>query len=619
MEKNLKGNVTDFITKESYEKLMYKKCRNCGEEISSKLYFERRTCPRCGECCSKAEMKDIHIFFELSPPSDIGVDFLRYYRDELKKPYERKIDYNIYQFAQEFDIPKNSLHFWSKSYCDERASSMICDIFKDKGKSTKLYLWCNALNANSILNLLYYAERFENCDNVYYVKFATKQDLKNKKYKITDSINNAVKLKKSDFKNLKKEYLELTKKDGYFLSKDDKVVYYNEDFFNKTLLDLISNRYKSGSTLLYEFRKSIKDYGVIYYTQFRSILDNLCKKNLVDSKKYYDTYMNLPEHEFKLAKQQKAKSNYLDALELVSLALEDSSTYSLYRILKDDAVFHSLDTDNKIEGKENIINYLENINLRKLESEYNTPCRAYKLNNESVKYYEDVKMYIHYPATGAYNEVKIQYNDGMIDKIIILNEIKNFNNYEQYNPFKLELKKKPKNKINPVEQLSINEEKQTKINSNFFEEEKKYFEEVLLKSTNYVLTNHLLKLICPNITVFNKFYHNEEEFRKTLFLILENIKKTGCEVNEEFYFMPVEMINNGIYLKVPNVRYECECNYVCIKIIDNELYYCTSEYYEDSNIFRFCYAEINGDFRAFAGNQIMSFEDFQNNVEKLKG
>ena len=166
MTKNLKGKLTDFITKESYEKLMYKKCRKCGAEVLAEDYYARRTCPNCREICSAGGLKEIHVFFEESAYDNI-IHFVGYYKSK-KKAFEIGVDYNIYRILGEFDKPKNALRSHSGHFCNESKSLAMNDIVKNITPITKIYLWGNAQDANSLLSVLFYAENFQNLNNVYY-------------------------------------------------------------------------------------------------------------------------------------------------------------------------------------------------------------------------------------------------------------------------------------------------------------------------------------------------------------------------------------------------------------------------------------------------------------------
>lgn len=454
MTKNLKGKLTDFITKESYEKLMYKKCRKCGAEVLAEDYYARRTCPNCREICSAGGLKEIHVFFEDSAYENI-IHFAGYYKSK-KKDFEKGVDYNIYRILGEFDKPKNALRSHSGHFCNESKSLAINDIVKNITPITKIYLWGNAQDANSLLSVLFYAESFKNLNNVYYVKYATTSELKNKKYKITDSLENAIKLKKSDFKKLKKEFEIITEKEGYFVSKNDKISRYDKDFFDEMMLSVISFRYNRAATVQKDFEKLVNDkYGNLSYYQFCAIVDSLCKRGLVEPSSKYDVYSKVyfPKMTLRLANKTKKKATYLEAMNCVSYAFEEGSTFGLYRVLKDDAILKNV--SKVIEGRENIIHYIENIVLCFKENNYETPCKCHKRKNENINYLEDVRMYIYYPSTDSYNEVKIQFNDGIIEKILILEDTYLDDNYETYNPFKIELKQIFKNPFKTLDDCEL--------------------------------------------------------------------------------------------------------------------------------------------------------------------
>ena len=458
MTKNLKGKLTDFITKESYEKLMYKKCRKCGAEVLAEDYYARRTCPNCREICSAGGLKEIHVFFEESAYDNI-IHFVGYYKSK-KKAFEKGVDYNIYRILGEFDKPKNVLRGHSSLFCNESKAVAMNGILKNATPLTKIYLWGNAQDANSLLCVLFYAERFKNLNNVHYVKYATTNELKNKKYKITDSVKNAIKLKKSDFKKLEKEFEIITEKDGYFVSKNDKITRYDKDFFDEMILNLLTPRYKLARRVHTEFEKLVNEkYGKLSYYQFCAVIDRLCKKGLVEPSYKFDTYyrMYFPGIKLRLAGSRKKKTTYLEAINCVSYAFEEGSTFGLYRILKKDAVFESKSSNKVIEGRDNIINYIENIVICFQENSYKTPCKCYKRKNENINYLEDIRMYIDYPERNCYNEVKIIYENGIIEKILILEDTQLDENYEKYNPFKLELKQKSKHSFNAFAQQQVME------------------------------------------------------------------------------------------------------------------------------------------------------------------
>ena len=96
------------------------------------------------------------------------------------------------------------------------------------------------------------------------------------------------------------------------------------------------------------------------YYQFCAVIDRLCKKGLVEPSYKFDTYyrMYFPGIKLRLAGSRKKKTTYLEAINCVSYAFEEGSTFGLYRILKKDAVFESKSSNKVIEGRDNIINYI---------------------------------------------------------------------------------------------------------------------------------------------------------------------------------------------------------------------------------------------------------------------
>lgn len=216
---------------------------------------------------------------------------------------------------------------------------------------------------------------------------------------------------------------------------------YPECFFDDIILNLLSDQFKDGFVIMEEFTSLTKEkYGYVNYFMFKSIIDRLCKKGLVEPSEKYDVFFVPNLIKFKKAKQVKTK--YLDALNELSFALEDGSTYGLYRLLSEDAEFYSCSTEKRLNGRDEIIDYIEQKALLRWEKEEVSPCRCYKYEDEEINYYEDVKLYLYYPKDNYLDEIEWVFKDGKFNKILIKPCPVDIKFLKQYNPFKLKLKKK---------------------------------------------------------------------------------------------------------------------------------------------------------------------------------
>lgn len=394
----------------------------------------------------KEEIKEVHIIFDSNCQGFFSY-FLYHYYKNAKKFFLKDVDYKIYDLAFIFDQPKHTFKLESNKTINDKHDLLTIELNKYNADKVKLFLWYNSENANSILNYMFFAQFFSHFKNVYLVKFNKYKQSSSDIYRLTNSLNNKKRLKANDYKKLFKEYKDLKKEEGFFLVKNEKITCYPEDFFDNIVLSLLSDKYKKGSKLIEEFVTITNErYGYVDFCLFRVIIDKLCKKDLVEPSEPYDVLFIPNRLKFKIKKPRKTKIKYLEALNILAYALENGSTYELYRILTDDAVFYSVSTQTKIEGREEIIAYIEQKALRRIETNSETKTNFFMPKGINSNYLEDIKICLYYPPEQGLDEVKFEFNNGKISKILVnptkysITDLKRI-----FYPFELKLKQKNRN------------------------------------------------------------------------------------------------------------------------------------------------------------------------------
>ena len=93
-------------------------------------------------------------------------------------------------------------------------------------------------------------------------------------------------------------------------------------------------------------------------------------------------------------------------------------------------------------------------------------------------------------------------------------------------------------------------------------------------------------------------------------------KTPNIHIPENYYDLPLHYLSNedktiqGYVLKLTDVKYECDCNYVGLIVANGEKKYFTNEYYASDKTFGFCTFLSDGGRRAY-NNYPRNFEEFK--------
>ena len=139
-------------------------------------------------------------------------------------------------------------------------------------------------------------------------------------------------------------------------------------------------------------------------------------------------------------------------------------------------------------------------------------------------------------------------------------------------------------------------------------------------SVNYQFACIYLRVASFSLAVFDRNYKNDENTTSWIVSVLNIIESINhLPIAYEYYNMDFKFAENddgsakAIIIKVPNPRYECECNYVGIVKKNNKIRYFTSELYIITHEFCLCEFMADGSHCAY-GTTIDSFEDFTRTI-----
>lgn len=129
----------------------------------------------------------------------------------------------------------------------------------------------------------------------------------------------------------------------------------------------------------------------------------------------------------------------------------------------------------------------------------------------------------------------------------------------------------------------------------------------LNSSINYQFSCVGLRNCSFSVDNFNRNYGSTENTTKWIENILNVIKhQRHLQIEKEYYNMPFRFEERddskvrAIVIKIPNAKYECECNFVGIVEKQGGIRYFTNELYVTENEFHLCEFMSNGSHRAYS-------------------
>jgi len=245
--------------------------------------------------------------------------------------------------------------------------SQLDEIYEYGEDEVDVYLWRMKNHTDAYMSMLFYAHEFKKFKNLYVVDVYPKGDPEFNFLEPKEALKNKIKLTPDDIDAMTKEYERIKAAGGYFrVTTDEKTQTFERDEFNDLFLDFIpTENYKALNVTDMDVRvHMIKEFGYsLAYGQSCDIMLNLCRKNFIQ-----------PQEEFGLAERAEMliRSRFKktagetnpsidEILSSVCQAFDFGQTTKLYRYMAADAEYHSLIKGISREGREEVIDYIEDI------------------------------------------------------------------------------------------------------------------------------------------------------------------------------------------------------------------------------------------------------------------
>ncbi len=141
-------------------------------------------------------------------------------------------------------------------------------------------------------------------------------------------------------------------------------------------------------------------------------------------------------------------------------------------------------------------------------------------------------------------------------------------------------------------------------------------------SLNYIISCMEMKELLLNLEFVSFEWLTEKEAQPKVFLIkaLQIVKmKTGLSIPKEYFYTPTHIREVGehkiVVWELPDVKTECDCNYIAYVELNGKRFYATSEYYTLSNHFSLC--SFNSDGHSAYAHQVDSLDSFIDGIVKI--
>jgi len=409
---------------------LLRKCRSCGKEISKQDYFHRQECPHCNKISSAKAMKQVYIAFDYNNYFLHGLDRIN--------EYERGLDYELLTFylslnsGNIFDYTKESIEKAVKSnpevysimYSDYEeisgfASSVVRDI-ETYDDNVEIYLYRKENDANGILNMWYLAPQLKRFSKVYEIVHKGGES-------IQEIINHKRLVSIEELEDMYIKFLNIAKNGSYYrVIESGELKSYSRNYFEKTAIGLFEDDYPDGRSRYIPFvlSKAIKKEHngvVVAYEQALLILRDLLNNGVIETESNLGYGVHGCDYrdfvgkniKLRLAKKRQHAFSHKEIQNKLLKAFKYGGLHNIYGLLDDNVVYHSVDVGKKIIGKENVVNYLENISVKMGNAggyeRYNVDIA--KINGEDV-------LFLKYPS-GERDRVDFSLKDNKIDSITL--------------------------------------------------------------------------------------------------------------------------------------------------------------------------------------------------------
>jgi len=426
---------------ESFLRLKYKPCRNCGELVDRMDYYKNKLCPHCGQPSAPKNIKQLHIAFGESQAGYLKVS-------SNFDGLEHNIDYKTIFLTYKMDMgdisscPISNANLYPHSYSLAEECAEFCKKQLEEvcafDNDVDIYLWAQVNDTDAYLSMLFFAKEFKRFNNVYIVEIYKKGEDARKGYEPISALKDKVKLSTSDLDNMYNEYLRIAGLgDGLRITSEGKTDVYPYDYFDEDVLNCIIKKHKNFNAIfsqVFDYMKKEYDFS-ISYSQFGEIINRLCIQGKIEPAYNYGWGLGsamMLESSFRLRTNRETPDKFLQ-MEYLMSAFEYGCTYELYEQLADDVEYYSEDTNKSVKGAKNVIDFFERISVL-LEREASTIkcdfCRPV-VNRED--YDNNIYILLKYVNRDESSLVDVRFNNDKINKIII-KKLKNFFDVEVFEP-----------------------------------------------------------------------------------------------------------------------------------------------------------------------------------------
>ena len=197
----------------------------------------------------------------------------------------------------------------SQEYINRKTFELSCI-----DKAVEVFLWVNLCDADAYLSFLYFSSLFCNFSTVYFVPCYSWENIQDKNYAPTLSLQQKVKLTKNDFEKISGEFEKIKVQDGFYrIALDGKIHIFNKDDFDDEVLSCVSSKFERDNKIVSRFYEKNKTTfkRLLSVPQLWGVLNGLIEKGLVETK--FDD-VGLWENEIRLKKTGYTVEEIVDIL-----------------------------------------------------------------------------------------------------------------------------------------------------------------------------------------------------------------------------------------------------------------------------------------------------------------
>ena len=404
------------------------RCRCCNGEISIDYYKQGKNCPHCHRKVFSKYVKQVYL----------SLDYNNYFLQRLEKKnlYERTKDYELYTFRLSLDVGDISKYVcedlsealrlnqetYSIMHIDtDEVLNFASDLFRDLesyNEDVEIILCREKNNLNSLLNLYYLAPRLIKFKNVYEVEY-------NDENLILEAIKKKRKISKTDLKRYFDNFNKIAKEPSYFrILINNEVSHFKRNYFDDIALKIFTENFlNSSDNVPRELLRLMNEHEgfLLSYEHILLIIRNLLneEKLFTSSRLGYGSLgCDYKDANYDIANCDDCVDFNKNVQAKLKKMFQLGSSHYIYNLLDENVIYHSLDIDKKVIGRDGVVNYLENVSIKLNHSgkDFGYSARVRNIDGKDV-------LLLKYPW-GEVNRVDFTLNQGKIDKILVY-EMKN--------------------------------------------------------------------------------------------------------------------------------------------------------------------------------------------------